>query len=136
MTSRVIRWIAVPLSFAAGIFGAAWLFLDMRLACLHFGERPEGLCSDWWYANHGWVAVVAAGLCTFTLSVLVPVLLAPRHNGVVAFSAFAVALGVTLATFTSPVRWWVVLVYTIAALAVLPVLSIRLGDTLPGNQVR
>ena len=133
MTSRLLRWIAVPLSFAAGIFCAAWLFLDMRLACLHFGARPEGLCSDWWYSNHGWVAVVAAGLCTFALSVLVPALLAPHYNRVVAFSAFAVALGVTLATFTSPVRWWVVLVYTIAALAVLPVLSIRLGNTLPRN---
>ncbi len=132
---RVLRWFAVPLSFAAGIVGAGWLFVDMRLACLHFGARPENLCSDWWYASHAWIAVAATGLCAFALSVLIPVLLAPTCKRIVAFSAFVLTLSLIIANFTSPVRWWLVLICTIAAaIAALAVLVRIRRNLLPTNE--
>lgn len=135
--SRILRWVAVPLCFAAGVFGAWWLFLYVRLDCFHIGARPENLCSDWWYANHNWIAVVVTGLCAFTLSVLAPFLWAPTHKRIVAFSALVLTVSLIIANFTQPIRWWLVLICAIAtAIGALALLIRVRGNILSKSEFR
>jgi hypothetical protein len=116
MRIGALRWVAVPLSSVASYFLAFFLFLDIALSCLHLGARPEGLCSDWWYDNHAWVAAVAFGLAIFFGSVLLPVVLAPRFKGAIGAVALVVVIIHTIVEFDLWV--WSVAVPTVALLAV------------------
>jgi hypothetical protein len=115
MKHYALRWVAVPLALVASYFLAFFLFLEISLSCLHLGSRPEGLCSDWWYANHSWVGAAAFGLATFLGSVLLPALLAPRFKGVVGALALGVVVIYTLLEFDLWV--WSIAVPIVAACA-------------------
>src|SRR5262245_11949529 len=77
---RIVRWVAVPLVAIAGYYLSVWLFFQSAVSCLHLGPRPPGLCSDWWYASHSWIAVASCTLVGFAGSVLLPTMVAPRHK--------------------------------------------------------
>jgi hypothetical protein len=114
MTSRALRWIAVPLAFGGGLACATWVFLWAGLACLHLGPRPANLCSDWWYASHDFVAVAGFVACSLACSVAAPVLLAPSHKRLVALVAFLGILGFIIADSDC----WLAFNFVVAALAI------------------
>ena len=117
MGVRAFRWIAVPVAIAAGQYLAEWLFVVMRMSCLHFGARPEGLCSDWWYENESWAAASTCGVVLFVVSVLLPTLLAPNSRRLVGATAFAVAVLLTAVTFDLWVSTWAISVVVVLAAA-------------------
>ena len=88
----VVRWASVPLLAIAGWCLAAWASLGLWLQCLHFGRRPSGLCSDWWYSNHDWVAGVVFALLLFLGFVLLPSLVAPSRSRLVYVGALSLAV--------------------------------------------
>ena len=99
MRISALRWVAVPIALVASYFVAFFLFLKIALSCLHLGARPEGLCSDWWYGNHAWIAAATFGLAIFLGSVLLPVVLAPRFKGAIGAVALAVVVIHTILEF-------------------------------------
>jgi hypothetical protein len=121
MSTSVIRWIAVVLAIVAGNNLAVWLFLELQLSCLHLGARPAGQCSDWWYANHSWVAATAYGVAAFIAAVIIPSLLAPQYKRTVGIVSVAVA--VLLTVFTSAL--WVT-AWAVPTLILLSVVSVLL----------
>jgi hypothetical protein len=115
MSVRAIRWVAVPLAVAAGYYLAVWLFLEMRLSCLHLGTRPQGQCSDWWYANHSRAAAFTCGVVLFVSAVLLPTLLAPQLKRLVGAVALAAAVMLATLTFDSWVLAWAIPVICLLA---------------------
>ena len=100
----------------ASYFLAFFLFLEIALSCLHLGARPEGLCSNWWYENHAWIAAAAFGLTIALGSVVLPVVLAPRFKGAVGTVALTVVVIYTIVEFDLWV--WSVAVPIVAFFAV------------------
>jgi hypothetical protein len=121
MISPKLRWSAIPLSFVGGLIGATWLYFEVALACFHFGSRPASLCSDWWYANHGAVAIAASAVCLLAFSVAVPAFLAPSHKRSVTLLALLATLGFIFVNFESPVRWRLMLACVVAGASALVV---------------
>jgi hypothetical protein len=121
MSAGVIRWVAAVLAIVAGNYLAVWLFLELQLSCLHLGARPTGLCSDWWYANHSWVAAASYGGAAFIAAVLIPSLVAPQHKRTVAIVSLVAA--VLLTVFTSAL--WVI-AWAVPMLILLSVVSLLL----------
>jgi len=121
MIPPTLRWSAIPLSFAGGLIGATWLYLEVALACFHFGSRSTSLCSDWWYANHGAVAIAACAVCLLAFSVAAPAFLAPSHKRTVALLTLLATLVFIFANFESPVRWWLMLTCVVAGATALVV---------------
>jgi hypothetical protein len=111
----VLRWVAVPLSVVAGYFLAFFLFLQLSLSCLHLGARPEGLCSDWWYENHAWIAAAVFGAAIFPGAFLLPVVLAPRFKRIVGVAALAVIVVYTFVEFDAWV--WSIAIPIVSTLA-------------------
>jgi hypothetical protein len=124
MISPTLRWSAIPLSFAGGLVGATWLYLDAALACFHFGSRSTSRCSDWWYANHGAVAIAACAVCLLAFSVAAPVFLAPSNKRSVALVALLATLGFIVVNFESPVRRWLMLICVVTGVGALVVLDL------------
>jgi hypothetical protein len=124
MSVFAIRWVAVPLAFVGGCYLAMWIYLKLGLSCFHLGSRPQGLCSDWWYANNSQAAALACGAVLFVSSVLLPTLLAPRFKQLVGFLAFTITLVLTILFFDI----WVV-VPVLSVLIALTAMSVCLPYT-------
>jgi len=121
MSVRAIRWVAIPLVVAAGYYLAVWLYFEISLSCLHLGPRPQGLCSDWWYANHSRVATLATGVALFVSAILAPALLAPQRKPLVGIVTLVATIVLTALAFD----WWVS-VRVIATISILAVVSISI----------
>jgi len=121
MSIRAIRWVAIPLVVAAGYYLAVRLYFEMGLSCLHLGPRPQGLCSDWWYANHSRVATLATGVALFVSAILAPALLAPQRKPLVGIVTLVATIVLTALAFD----WWVS-VRVIATISILAVVSISI----------
>jgi len=105
---RIVRWVAVPLVAIAGYYLSVWLFFQSAVSCLHLGPRPPGLCSDWWYASHSWIAVASCTLVGFAGSVLLPTMVAPRHKRIVTLVSLVAAAVFYVWIFDLRVWAWVV----------------------------
>ena len=93
MTRTFLRWSAVPLIALGGWYLAIWIGLELWLQCWHLGQRPPGLCSDWWYSNHGRVADVVFALLLSIGAILLPSLAAPARKQIVFVCAFVLFIG-------------------------------------------
>jgi hypothetical protein len=119
MSVTGIRWVAAVLALVVGNNIAVWVFVELALSCFHLGPRPAGLCSNWWYSNHEWVAAAALGVTAFLFAVLLPVLLAPRYKRSVGIIALAINVSLTAFTSDGWVSIWAIpIALTLAAVSV------------------